>query len=93
MEYDKMVLMNHSLAAMNELLKLAMIDETLWVKSLDGSVETLNVEEYAPLFTQFNCMKFRDFRTEATRESCTMINNSPTLMEIMMNKVHNLSIL
>ncbi|XP_049410461.1 homeobox-leucine zipper protein ANTHOCYANINLESS 2-like [Solanum stenotomum] len=86
MEYDKSVLMNHSLAAMNELLKLAMIDEPLWVRSLDGSVETLNVEEYARSFTQFNCMKSRDFRTDATRASRRMINNGLTLMEILMDK-------
>ncbi|KAK4718430.1 hypothetical protein R3W88_016768 [Solanum pinnatisectum] len=89
MEYDKSVLMNHSFAAMNELLKLAMIDEPLWIRSLDGGVETLNLEEYARSFTQFNCMKFIHFTTEATRVSDRVINNGPILMEILMDKPSN----
>ncbi|MCD7462276.1 hypothetical protein HAX54_048165 [Datura stramonium] len=84
--YNKSKLMNLAFCAMNELLKLAEMDEPLWVRSLDGGGETLNLEEYAKSFTRFNGMKPSHFTTEATRASGIVIINSQTLVEILMDK-------
>ncbi|MCD7470635.1 hypothetical protein HAX54_010618 [Datura stramonium] len=73
-------------AAMNELLRLAEIGESLWVRSLVGGGETLNLEEYARLFTPFTGMKPGHFTTEATRTSGIVNNNSLTLVKTLMDK-------
>ncbi|KAK4375052.1 hypothetical protein RND71_005729 [Anisodus tanguticus] len=84
--YDKSKLMNLALAAMNELLRLAEIGEPLWVRSMDGGGETLNLDEYARSFTQFIGKRPVHFTTEATRAFGTVITNSVTLAETLMNK-------
>nr|XP_009771833.1 PREDICTED: homeobox-leucine zipper protein ANTHOCYANINLESS 2-like isoform X1 [Nicotiana sylvestris] len=83
--YDKSMLMDLALAAMNELLGLAEIGEPLWVRSLDGGGETLNLEEYARSFTPCTGMKPGHFATEATRATGTVIVNSLTLVETLMD--------
>ncbi|MCD7463809.1 hypothetical protein HAX54_051458 [Datura stramonium] len=82
---DKSKLMNLGFAAMNELLKLAHIGEPLWVRSLDGGGETLNLEEYARSITPVFGIKPAHFTTEATRASSIVINNTQTIVETLMD--------
>ncbi|KAK1365779.1 hypothetical protein POM88_041340 [Heracleum sosnowskyi] len=52
--------------AMNELLKLTQIDNPLWLRSMDGSCEALNFEEYTRTITP--CIDTKPgMRTEGTR--------------------------
>jgi len=64
---DKMVLLNLAMDALNELFRLYENDKPLWVSSLDGGGETLNIKEYARLFTPLIGTKPEHFTTEATR--------------------------
>ncbi|KAM3324397.1 hypothetical protein P3S67_005549 [Capsicum chacoense] len=82
---DMPKLMDLASAAMNELLRLAEIDEPLCVRSLDGGGEILNLEEYAKSFIPLIGMKPGHFRTEATRASGTVIN-SLALVETLTDK-------
>ncbi|XP_060197329.1 homeobox-leucine zipper protein ANTHOCYANINLESS 2-like [Lycium barbarum] len=84
--YDKSMLMDLAFAAKNELLKLAENGEPLWLKSLDGGGETLNLEAYARSCTRFTLMKPGHFTTEATRAFGTVFSNSQTLVETLMNE-------
>ncbi|XP_060211584.1 homeobox-leucine zipper protein ROC5-like [Lycium barbarum] len=84
--YDMSMIMDLAFASMNELLKLADTGEPLWVKSLNGSAETLNLHEYARLSTTFIDMKPGHFITEATRASGTVLTDSLTLVETLMDK-------
>ncbi|KAJ8529059.1 hypothetical protein K7X08_035894 [Anisodus acutangulus] len=84
--YDRTMLMDLALAAMNELLKMTDIGEPLWVRSLFGGGETMNNEEYVRSFTRFTFMKTGNFTTEATRAVSRIFINSQTLVEILMNK-------
>lgn len=84
---DKSMLLNLALDALNELLKLAMSDEPLWVRNLDGGGEMLNMEEYATTFIPIIGIKPSHFTTEATRSSGTVVGNSLTLVEMLMNEV------
>ncbi|XP_010321992.1 homeobox-leucine zipper protein HDG1 isoform X2 [Solanum lycopersicum] len=83
---DKSMLLNLALDALNELLKLAMSDEPLWVRNLDGGGEMLNMEEYATTFIPIIGIKPSHFTTEATRSSGTVVGNSLTLVEMLMNE-------
>ncbi|WMV33956.1 hypothetical protein MTR67_027341 [Solanum verrucosum] len=83
---DKSMLLNLALAALNELLKLAMSDELFWVRSLDGGGEILNMEEYARSFIPITGIKPSHFTTEATRSSGIVAGNSLTLVEMLMNE-------
>ncbi|KAK6786267.1 hypothetical protein RDI58_014792 [Solanum bulbocastanum] len=82
---DKSVLLNFSLDALNEFLKLAMSDESFWVRSLDGGGEILNIEEYARSFISIIHIKPSHFTTEATRSFGTVIGNVVILVEMLMN--------
>ncbi|MCD7455182.1 hypothetical protein HAX54_027312 [Datura stramonium] len=84
--HDKSMLMNIALAALNELLKLANNDEPLWIRSLNGRGEILNLKEYAGSFIPIIGMKPRHFTTEATRASGIVVGNSLTLVETLMDK-------
>lgn len=84
---DKSMLLNLALAALNELLKLAMSDEPFWVRSLDGGGKILNMEEYVRSFIPIIGIKPSHFTIEATRSSGTVAGNSLTLVDMLMNEV------
>jgi len=90
---DKMVLLNLAMDALNELFRLYENDKPLWVSSLDGGGETLNIKEYARLFTPLIGTKPEHFTTEATRASGTVADTSLALVNIIMDKVRRLFIL
>ncbi|CAK9160978.1 unnamed protein product [Ilex paraguariensis] len=82
---DRSLLLQLSLAAMDELMKLAQTDNPLWFKNLNGEGEALNIEEYARTFPPCIGMKPSGFKTEATRATGTIIMNSIALVETLMD--------
>ncbi|KAL0317758.1 UNVERIFIED_CONTAM: Homeobox-leucine zipper protein ROC5 [Sesamum angustifolium] len=82
---DKSLFLELASAAMDELMKLAQLDSPLWYRSLDGSGESLNLDEYTKTFPPCIGMKPNHFVTEATRATGTVIINSLALMEALMD--------
>ncbi|KAF3612687.1 hypothetical protein FXO38_36685 [Capsicum annuum] len=83
--FDKTMLMELAFASMNKLVKLAEISGPLWFRSLDGNGEELNLEEYARSFPPCIGMKLANFTTEATKATSTVMINSLTLVETLMD--------
>ncbi|KAL8126110.1 hypothetical protein AgCh_013410 [Apium graveolens] len=85
--FEKSLLFELASNAMNELLKLTQINNPLWIRSLDGSVEALNVEEYTRIITP--CIdKTPGLRTEGTRATGVSTINSAGFVEMMMDANH-----
>ncbi|KAL3521508.1 hypothetical protein ACH5RR_019657 [Cinchona calisaya] len=82
---DKSMYLDLAVAAMDELLKLSQFDTPLWFRSLGGCGERLNLEEYRRTFPPCIGMKPINFITEATRATGTVITNSMSLVEILMD--------
>ncbi|XP_022896229.1 homeobox-leucine zipper protein ANTHOCYANINLESS 2-like isoform X1 [Olea europaea var. sylvestris] len=74
-----------ALTAMDELVKMAQIDEPLWLRNLEIGKEILNHEEYMRTFTPCISMKPNGFATEASRETGMVIINSLALVETLMD--------
>jgi len=87
---DRSMLLELAIDAMDELVKLAQIDEPLWLPSLNGSPnkETLNFEEYAHTFLPCIGVKAMGYVSEASRESgLVIIDDSVALVETLMDEV------
>ncbi|KAG1362302.1 homeobox-leucine zipper protein ROC5 [Cocos nucifera] len=84
-ERERTMLLELALAAMDELVKMAQMDEPLWVPSLEGVKETLDDEEYERVFPRCIGMKPVGFVSEATRETGLVIINSSALVETLMD--------
>jgi homeobox-leucine zipper protein len=86
---DKPMIVELTVAAMEELVRMAQLDEPLWNKpGLDGSaVETLNEEEYARMFPGGLGPKQYGFKSEASRDSAVVIMTHANLVEILMDVV------
>lgn len=82
---DKSMFLELALAAMDELVKLAQIDNPLWFRNWNGSGEALNLDEYNRAFPPCLGMKPNNFVTEATRATGTVIINSMALIETLMD--------
>uniref|UniRef100_A0A2N9GUQ5 Homeobox domain-containing protein n=1 Tax=Fagus sylvatica TaxID=28930 RepID=A0A2N9GUQ5_FAGSY len=82
---ERSMLLELALAAMDELVKMAQTEEPLWVRSLEGGREILNLEEYMRAFTPCIGMKPNGFVTEASRETGMVIINSLALVETLMD--------
>jgi len=86
---DRSMLLELAISAMDELVKLAQIDEPLWLPSLNGSPnkETLNFEEYAHTFLPCIGVKAMGYVSEASRESgLVIIDDSVALVETLMDE-------
>ncbi|XP_048229112.1 homeobox-leucine zipper protein ANTHOCYANINLESS 2 isoform X2 [Ricinus communis] len=83
--YDRSMMIDLAVAAMDELVKIAQIDNPLWIKSLDGGKDTLNYEEYMRTFSPCIGMKPNSFIPEATRDTGIVIINILALVEILMD--------
>lgn len=84
--FQKSVFLDLALHALDELVKLAQIDDPLWIRSLDGGVrEALNEEEYMKLCPPCIGMKPSGFVTEATRATGTVLANSLALVQTLMD--------
>ncbi|XWS46018.1 hypothetical protein CRYUN_Cryun14cG0029100 [Craigia yunnanensis] len=82
---ERSMFLELALAAMDELVKMAQTDEPLWIRSLEGGREILNLDEYLRTFTPCIGMKPSGFVTEASRETGVVIINSLALVETLMD--------
>uniref|UniRef100_A0A0D9XFV4 Homeobox domain-containing protein n=1 Tax=Leersia perrieri TaxID=77586 RepID=A0A0D9XFV4_9ORYZ len=87
---DRAVLLELALAAMDELVKVAQMDEPLWLPSLDGGFDTLNYDEYHRAFVRVLgqtslAAGAAGFVSEATRESGIAIISSVDLVDSLMD--------
>ncbi|XWS48411.1 hypothetical protein CRYUN_Cryun13aG0074100 [Craigia yunnanensis] len=82
--YDRSAFVDVALAAMDELIKMVQMDNPLWVKGLDGGMETLNLEEYRT-FSSFIGVKPSGYTTEATRETGLVFLRSMALVETLLD--------
>ncbi|KAJ3706645.1 hypothetical protein LUZ61_010350 [Rhynchospora tenuis] len=82
---ERSMLLELALSAMDELVKMAQMEEPLWIPSLEGGKETLNYEEYNRSFNRCIGVKPVGFVSEATRETGVVIINSMALVETLMD--------
>uniref|UniRef100_A0ACD5UTI4 Uncharacterized protein n=2 Tax=Avena sativa TaxID=4498 RepID=A0ACD5UTI4_AVESA len=88
---DRSVFMNLATSAMDELVKMAHMDEPLWTPtaSLPGSLtkQTLNYEEYLNTFSPCIGVKPAGFVSEASRESGMVISDrAAALVDTLMDE-------
>lgn len=86
---DRSVFLELAISAMDELVKMAQMDDPLWVPALPGSPskEVLNFEEYLHSFLPCIGMKPAGYVSEASRESgLVIIDNSLALVETLMDE-------
>lgn len=93
-EVEKPVVVELAVAAMGELLRMAQLNEPLWVPhdtmnaAAGGACgETLNEEEYARAFSRGFGLKQFALKTEASRETAVVIMNQMNLVEMLMDVV------
>lgn len=87
-DIDRSMFLELAISAMDELIKMAQVDDPLWVTGLPGSPnkETLNFEEYHSFLPGIG-MKPAGFVSEASRESgLVIIDNSVALVETLMDE-------
>ncbi|KAK9008499.1 hypothetical protein V6N11_075390 [Hibiscus sabdariffa] len=84
-EADKPMIIELAVAAMEELVRMAQMDEPLWIASLDGTTCMLNEEEYVRTFPSGIGPKPTGFKCEASRETAVIIMNNINLVEILMD--------
>ncbi|KAL5200882.1 hypothetical protein ABZP36_035236 [Zizania latifolia] len=82
---DRAVLLELALAAMDELVKVAQMDDPLWLPSLDGGFETLNYDEYHRAFGRVLGQSPAGYVSEATREAGIAIISSIDLVDSLMD--------
>ncbi|XP_039123618.1 homeobox-leucine zipper protein ANTHOCYANINLESS 2-like [Dioscorea cayenensis subsp. rotundata] len=82
---ERSMFLELALSAMDELVKMAQMDEPLWFRSLDGGKDSLNYDEYQQLFPRCIGVKPAGFISEATRETGIVIINSLALVETLMD--------
>ncbi|XP_044467845.1 homeobox-leucine zipper protein ANTHOCYANINLESS 2 isoform X1 [Mangifera indica] len=85
MSYERNMLVDLALAAMDELINMAQPDGPIWVKSVDRGRDVLNREEYMRTFSSSAALKPNGFVTEASRETGIVIVNSLALVETLMD--------
>ena len=77
-----------AVAAMEELVRMAQLDEPLWnAPGVDGSSETLKEEEYSRMFSGGLGPKQYGLKSEASRGSSVVIMTHANLVEILMDVV------
>nr|CAB3482065.1 unnamed protein product [Digitaria exilis] len=85
--FDKPLVIELAVAAMEELIRMAQQGEPLWVPALvDGTAtEALNEEEYARTFPRGVGPKSPELRSEASRDTVVVIMNHVNLVEMLMD--------
>ncbi|XP_078174089.1 homeobox-leucine zipper protein ROC6-like isoform X2 [Carex rostrata] len=82
--FEKRVFLEVALAAMEELIKVAQINDPIWVPNLDGGPEALNFDEYTRVFPRVNGAKQAGHVSEASRDAGVVVVNSAALVETLM---------
>ncbi|KAG2568120.1 hypothetical protein PVAP13_7NG292900 [Panicum virgatum] len=87
---DKSMFVQLAMRAMDELVKMAQMNEPLWIPSVSSpgssTVETLNWKEYSKTFLPCVGVKPIGFVSEASRESGIVNIDSAALVEFFMNE-------
>ncbi|TKY51112.1 Homeobox-leucine zipper protein PROTODERMAL FACTOR 2 [Spatholobus suberectus] len=81
---EKTIIVELAVVAMDELTRLALSGEPLWVPGPYGT-EILNQDEYLRLFPRGIGLNSLCLRTEASRQSAVVIMNQINLVEILMD--------
>ncbi|XP_038988171.1 homeobox-leucine zipper protein ROC2-like isoform X2 [Phoenix dactylifera] len=84
-EFEKPMVIELAVAAMEELIRMAQLGEPLWAPGLENPIETLNEEEYIRTFPRGIGPKPFGFKSEASRETAVVIMNHINLVEILMD--------
>ncbi|KAJ8527850.1 hypothetical protein K7X08_015301 [Anisodus acutangulus] len=87
-EVEKTYIIEVAVAAMEEFVQMAHMQEPLWFPSMENGTDLLNEEEYFRIFPRGIGPKPIGFKTEATRESAVVIMNHVNLVEILMDVNH-----
>ncbi|CAN0902220.1 Homeobox-leucine zipper protein HDG11 [Linum grandiflorum] len=83
---DKSMMMDVAGNAVDELLRLLRTDEQMWMKSVDGGRDVLNLETYQKVFPKPNDhLKNPNVRIEASRQSGVVIMNGLSLVDMFMD--------
>ncbi|PPR98149.1 hypothetical protein GOBAR_AA22517 [Gossypium barbadense] len=85
MQYDRSAFVDVALSAMDELIKMAQMDNPLWIKGMGGGMESLNVEEYRRNFSSCIGMKPSSYATEATKATGLVYLRGLALVEALMD--------
>ncbi|KAK3158714.1 hypothetical protein QOZ80_2AG0140630 [Eleusine coracana subsp. coracana] len=86
---DRSMLLELAISAMDELVKMAQMEEPLWLTNMPGAPnkETLNFEEYVRSFIPCIGIKPAGFVSEASRESgIVATDNSVAIVETLMDE-------
>lgn len=83
--YDRTALIALALTAMAEFMKMAQMENPLWIKSLDGGQDVLNLEEYVRTFPPCIGLKPNGYVTEASRGTAIVMTSSLALVDMMMD--------
>lgn len=84
---QRSMLIDLALSAMDELIKMAHLDPSLWINNNNGDKEVLNLDEYDRTFSPCLGPKPSGYITEATRDTGVVIINSLALVEVLMDAV------
>lgn len=84
---EKRILVEVAIAAMEELVKVAHINDPIWASSLDGGPDALNLDEYNRVFPRVIGARQGGHVSEASRDVGMVIINSAALVETLMDAV------
>uniref|UniRef100_A0A804IFR0 START domain-containing protein n=2 Tax=Musa acuminata subsp. malaccensis TaxID=214687 RepID=A0A804IFR0_MUSAM len=85
-ETDKPMVVELAVAAMEELIRMAQLNEPLWIPAaLDNATEALNEEEYVRTFPRGIGPRPFGLKSEASRETAVVIMNQMNVVEILMD--------
>lgn len=84
-EIDKPMIIELAVAAMEELVRMAQLNEPLWCSQGSGGSEVLNEEEYVQNFPRGIGQRPFGLKAEASRETAVVIMNHINLVEILMD--------
>ncbi|XP_055801294.1 homeobox-leucine zipper protein HDG2-like [Solanum dulcamara] len=87
-EVEKPYIIELVVAAMDEFVQMAHMQEPLWFPSIENGTSLLNEEEYFRGFPRGIGPRPIGFSTEATRETTIVIMNQVNLVEILMDVNH-----
>lgn len=81
-----LMFMDLAMEAMDELIKLAELENPLWIKCSKNEKETMNLDEYRSIFTGSK-HPGRGFVAKGSRETGLVLINSLALVETLMDTV------
>ncbi|KAK1260902.1 Homeobox-leucine zipper protein ROC2 [Acorus gramineus] len=84
-EFEKPIVVELAVAAMEELVRMAQLGEPLWVPSLDNPMEILSEDEYIRTFPRGIGPRQFGLKSEASRETAVVLMNHINLVEILMD--------